>query len=985
MACAAALVLACVAQASAQTTGEITGTVVDLATGAPLAGAQISVTGTSLGAAVGQNGTFTLANVPAGRHVVRAQRIGYGPTEDTVQVSAGQSVTVNFKLQPQAVSLQEMVVVGYGEQQREDITGAVASVTSDQFTEGPAKDAASLIAGKVPGLSVTTSSGDPTQGTEINLRGVTTISGPRNPLILIDGVPGDLQTVAPQDIASIDVLKDGSAAAIYGSRASNGVILITTKKYKGGAPSIRYNAYASYQTLYKQPDFLTAGDYRRLIGDGYSFEDLGYSTDWQNQVLRNPMSWTQNVSVAGGAENTNYLGSLTYENNEGIFKRSNDKKLTGRINVGHTMFDGKLHADLNLLNRVENSFFGPDFNYAWRQTLIRNPTDRVMDENGNWQERGTYFYTNPLGLINEQNGEAETRNLRMHGTLTLKPVDHLSLSLMAGTERETTQRGTATTFRHVNTTQSGQNGTAYRDDSSNVDKTLEFTGTYNNAFADDHDVTLLGGYSYQEVVDDGFWASNYDFPTDLFGDNQLGSGNALSEGKAGMGSDKSSYKVIGFFSRLNYSWRNRFLLMGSVRYEGNSRFGADHKWGVFPAISAGWRLSEEGFLKDHKNINDLKLRAGWGVTGIAPRNSYLSLTSYEYGDKFLYDGTWVQGLSPSRNPNPDLRWERKDEINLGLDYSLFNYRLSGSVDVYRRDTKDMLYNYSVPVPPYLYGNMLANVGQMRNEGIEASLTYDVIRRPDFRWTTSANWSTNRNKLVKLSNDVFQAGDWFTAGYTGEPIQLSTHRVDVGGPIGNFYGFESVDIDDDGKWIVLDSAGNRISIDDVNENDRRILGNGLPKHYVGWNNTVQWKGFDLNVNMRGAFGFQILNFQRMFYENPTILQYNMLESAFDPVYGKRTVNYDLAYVSYYIENGDYWKIDNVTLGYTFDQNQLPLVSNVVSSARLYVSGRNLLTLTGYKGLDPEVTTRGQDGLSPGNDYRDKYPTTRTFTLGLNVTF
>jgi TonB-linked SusC/RagA family outer membrane protein len=697
------------------------------------------------------------------------------------------------------------------------------------------------------------------------------------------------------------------------------------------------------------------------------------------------MSWNQNVSIAGGAENTNYLGSLTYENMQGIFKRSDDKKLTGRINVGHTMFDGKLHADLNLLNRVENSFFGPDFNYAWRQTLIRNPTDRVMDENGNWQERGTYFYTNPLGLINEQNGEAETRNLRMHGTLTLKPVDHLSLSLMAGTERETTQRGTATTFRHVNTTQSGQNGTAYRDDGSNVDKTLEFTGTYNNAFADDHDVTLLGGYSYQEVVDDGFWASNYDFPTDLFGDNQLGSGNALSEGKAGMGSDKSSYKVIGFFSRLNYSWRNRFLLMGSVRYEGNSRFGADHKWGVFPAISAGWRLSEEGFLKDHKNINDLKLRAGWGVTGIAPRNSYLSLTSYEYGDKFLYDGTWVQGLSPSRNPNPDLRWERKDEINLGLDYSLFNYRLSGSVDVYRRDTKDMLYNYSVPVPPYLYGNMLANVGQMRNEGIEASLTYDVIRRPDFRWTTSANWSTNRNKLVKLSNDVFQAGDWFTAGYTGEPIQLSTHRVDVGGPIGNFYGFESVDIDDDGKWIVLDSAGNRISIDDVNENDRRILGNGLPKHYVGWNNTVQWKGFDLNVNMRGAFGFQILNFQRMFYENPTILQYNMLESAFDPVYGKRTVNYDLAYVSYYIENGDYWKIDNVTLGYTFDQNQLPLVSNVVSSARLYVSGRNLLTLTGYKGLDPEVTTRGQDGLSPGNDYRDKYPTTLTFTLGLNVTF
>ena len=980
----AALVLASAAQASAQANGEINGSVLDLATGQPLAGAQVTITGTNLGVGVGTTGKFIISNVPAGRAIVRAQRIGYGPAVDTVQITAGGSVTVEFKLQPQAVSLQEMVVVGYGEQQREDITGAVASVTSDQFNEGPAKDAATLIAGKVPGLSVTTASGDPTAGTEINLRGVTTISGPRNPLILVDGVPGDLQTVAPQDIASIDVLKDGSAAAIYGSRASNGVILITTKKYKGGAPSIRYNAYASHQTLYKQPDFLQASDYRRLIGEGYAFEDLGYNTDWQDQVLRNPTSWNQNVSITGGAENTNYLGSLTYENNQGIFNRSDDKKLTGRVNIGHSMFDGKLHADLNLLNRVEKSFFGPDFNYAWRQTLIRNPTDRVMDDGGNWQERGTYFYTNPMGLIDEENGEAETRNLRMHGTLTLEPIDHLSLALMAGTERQTTQRGSATTFRHVNTTQSGQNGTAYRDDSSNVDETLEFTGTYNNAFGN-HDVTLLGGYSYQEVVDDGFWVSNYDFPTDLFGDNQLGSGNALTEGKARMGSDKSSYKVIGFFSRLNYSWQNRFLLMGSLRYEGNSRFGSAHKWGFFPAVSAGWRLSEEGFLKDHKSINDLKLRAGWGVTGIAPRSSYLSLTSYEYDDKFLYNGTWVQGLSPSRNPNPDLRWERKDEVNLGLDYSLFNYRLSGSFDVYRRDTKDMLYNYSVPVPPYLYGSMLANVGQMRNEGIEASLTYDVIRRADFRWTTSANWSTNRNKLTKLSNDVFQAGDWFTAGYTGEPIQLSTHRVDVGGPIGNFYGFESVDIDDQGKWIVLDSAGNRISIDDVRENDRRILGNGLPKHYVGWNNSVQWKKFDVNLNMRGAFGFQILNFQRMFYENPTILQYNMLKSAFDKVYGKRTVDYDLAYVSYYLEDGDYWKVDNVTLGYTFDQGSLPLVSNVVTSARLYLSGHNLLTLTGYKGLDPEVTTRGEDGLSPGNDYRDKYPTTRTFTLGLNVTF
>ncbi|MGH7500483.1 MAG: SusC/RagA family TonB-linked outer membrane protein [Longimicrobiales bacterium] len=970
------------AQAAAQTTGTIAGTVLDEETQRPLLGAQVSIPGTSLGALVDRDGRFTVSGVPAGEATVRVERIGYGANEQTVTVPGGGTAVVNFALQPQAVSLEELVVVGYGTQRREDLTGAVSSVTSDKFIQAPARDAASLIAGKIAGLSVTSPSGDPRDGTEIMLRGVTTINGPRNPLILVDGVPGGLETVAPQDIESIDVLKDGSAAAVYGSRASNGVIFITTKKYQGGSPTIRYEGYASYQTLYNQPDFLDAVDYRRLIGEGFDFEDLGSSTDWQDQVLRNPMSYNHNLTITGGASNTNYVASLSYENGQGIFERSNNRELTGRVNVGHTMYDGRLQADLNLLTRVENFFTGPNYDYAWRQTLIRNPTDQVRDDAGAWQERGTYFYTNPAGLINEDNGEQENRSLRMHGTLTFRPLDNLRLSLLGGTERGSSIRGSATTFRHVNTTQSGQNGTASRSTDSDVDRILEVTGTYLNNI-NGHDFTLLGGYSYQDFVDEGFSTSTFDFPTDLFGYNQLQRGNALSEGEANISSNKESYKVIGFFSRLNYDWNNRFLLMGSLRYEGNSRFGADHKWGLFPAVSAGWRLSQESFLQNSTWIDDLKLRAGYGVTGIAPGDSYLSLTSYDYGARFLYDGRWVQGIEPSRNPNPDLRWERKEEINVGVDFSLFDFRLAGSLDVYRRDTRDMLYQYSVPVPPYLENSILANVGHMRNRGIEAQLTYDVVRASDLRWTTSANWSTNSNRLVSLSNDVFQPeDDWFTAGYTGEPIQLPTHRVDIGGPIGNFYGFESVDIDENGEWIVLNSEGEQISINDVSEDDRRILGNGIPDHYVAWNNAVQFRNIDLSVNMRGAFGHQILNFQRMFYENPSILEYNMLETAFDPVYGKRTVDYDLSYVSYYIEDGDYWKVDNVTLGYTFDTNSLPLMSNVLSGARIYVSGRNLLTLTGYKGLDPEVSL---SGLDPGNDFRDKYPTTRFFTAGVSVTF
>lgn len=975
------LLLLAAPAAWAQTQGRITGQVTSQE-GQPLSGASVSVVGTALGALSGADGRYTIEAVPPGSHSLRVTLIGYAEQTAQVTVAPGQTATATLQLAPAAVELEGIVAVGYGTQRREEVTGAVASVSADEFVQTPARDAASLIVGKVAGLAVTTPSGDPRATTEISLRGATTISGPTAPLVLVDGVPGSLETVAPQDVASISVLKDGSAAAVYGSRASNGVILITTKRHQGGSPTIHYDTYASYSTLSNKPDFLTANDYRRLIGEGYAFEDLGFETNWQDEILRNPVSYNHSLTMSGGVQSTNYTASFNYEDSEGIFLRSDNQEMTGRINVGHSMWDGRLTADLNVLGRTQEFFDGPDYGYIWRQTLIRNPTDRIVDEEGDWQERGTYFYTNPLGLVEEENGGYEERDLRLHGTLTFRPVQPLRLSLLVGTDRGSSIWGTATTFRHVNTTQSGLNGTAARSTGSNRDRILEFTSTLDQNFGG-HEVTLLGGYSYQDFLNEGFSVSTYGFPTDQFGYDQLGAGDALNSGNADMGSYKEGNKIIGFFSRLNYDWDDRFLLMGSVRYEGNSRFGADHKWGLFPGISAGWRLSEEAFLSGASFVDDLKLRGGFGVTGIAPRNNYLSLTSYDYGARFLYNGEWVQGLSPARNPNPDLRWERKEELNVGLDFSLFDFRLNGSVDAYRRDTKGMLYNYSVPVPPNLYGSILANVGHMRNQGFEAQLGYDVLRSENLTWTATANWSTNSNELVSLSNDVYQPdSDYFYAGHTGEPIQLATHRIDIGGPIGNFFGYESVDIDDNGEWIVLNQEGEPIPIRDVNEDDRRVIGNGVPKHYLSLNNTARLGNFDLNVNMRGAFGFQILNFQEMYYSNPTILQYNMLESAFDPVYGKRTVDYDLAYVSYYIEDGDYWKLDNVTLGYTLGDGLLGRVSDVVNNARIYLSGSNLLTITGYEGIDPEVSTIG---LDPGIAHRDTYPTTRMFTAGMSLTF
>lgn len=967
--------------ASAQATGSITGTVVDAQTMKPISGAQVSIPGTRQGALASNEGRFLIPSVRAGQYTLRAQFIGYGSGEQVVTVTAGSVTTATFQLQAQAVELEALIVTGYGTQRREDVTGAVAKVQAVDFVQAPAKDAASLVAGKIAGLAITTASGDPTAGTQISLRGNTTLQGPTAPLVLVDGVPGSMESVAPQDIESVDVLKDGSAAAIYGSRASNGVILITTKKFSGGEPTIRYDGYVNYQSIYRSPEFLQAADYRRLISEGYGFTDLGYTTNWLNEVLQAPIGQTHSVTMMGGSGGTNYSAALTYQGEEGILKRSNNKEMTLRLNVGQLMFDDKLETQLNVVNRIENSRIGPDFAYVWRQTVIRNPTDRIKDDAGNWQERGTYFYNNPLSYIYEEDGGREDRNLRLHGTVTFRPISQLRFSMLGGTERGTSVRGSAETFRHASTVMEGRNGTAYRYANSDVDRIFELTGTYADHFGG-HEITLLGGYGYQDRVFEDFNVSNYNFPTDLFEYNSIESGSALTEGKASMNSGKDSNKTIGFFTRLNYDYDNRFLLMGSLRYEGDSRFGADHKWGMFPAIQGGWRISEESFMDGFSWLNDFKVRAGFGITGIAPGSSYLSLTSYSYGARFLIDGRWVQGLAPARNPNPDLRWEKKEEVNVGLDFSLFNFRLGGTVDVYRRDTKDMLYNYSVPTPPYLFGSILANVGHMRNEGIEASLTYDVARTADLRWTASLNGSTNRNKLVSLSNKQFTTADFFYSGHTGEPIQQSTHRVDIGGPIGNLYGWKSVNIDDKGEWIVLNKAGQEIPISKTVADDRRVLGNGIPKYYLAFNNTLRWRDFDLAVNMRGAFGFQVLNYQRMYYENPSILQYNMLKSAFHKVYGKRELDYDLAYVSYYVEDGDYWKVDNATLGYAVDPSLLPGVGGVLSSARVYISGRNLFTLTGYKGLDPEV---GVTGLAPGTDARDKYPTTRTFTFGMNLVF
>ncbi|WP_439504283.1 SusC/RagA family TonB-linked outer membrane protein [Sediminibacterium sp.] len=954
----------------------VTGVISDAASGGPLQGATISVKNTNTNTTSDADGKFSIV-VPSDDAVIDISYIGYV----TLSIPVRGQTSITVKLNKDINSLDEVVVVGYGTQKKGDLTSAVSSVKQENFVKGFVRDAAQLIQGKVAGLSVSTSSGSPTAGTQIQLRGITTLNASTAPLILIDGVPGNLNSVSPEDIESMDVLKDGSAAAIYGTRGTNGVILITTRKIQGGGRSVvEYNTYGSVQTIARRPRFLNAEEFRQFGREGLPFIDYGLNTDWFKEISRpTPFSQTHNLTFQGGNRQTSYTANINYRNWEGMFLRSVNRQLTLRADVNHSMFDGKVKVNLNVISRQRNDD-GAFNSYIYRQSVIRNPTDSVYDYRGQWKERNIYFYDNPLAYLMETNARNEFQETRLSGSVTANLARGLNAKLLMASVTTESLSGFAETKKHISTTKNGRNGNASRGTSATKDNLMEFTLDYTKSFGK-HRLVALAGYSYQDFFDEAFSVSNWDFPTDQYSYNRLQAGNALGRGEASMSSAAESSKLIGFFGRVNYNFADKYLVSASVRREGSSKFGANHKWGTFPAISAAWRVKNEPFLRNVKFITDLKVRAGFGITGIAPSAAYLSQTSLNYGTRFLDNGVWIQSLSPVRNPNPDLRWERKEETNFGIDLSVLDGRLSTTIDIYKRTTKDMLYNYSVPVPPYLFNSILANVGVMENKGVEVLINYNAIQKKDFSWETSINFSTNSNKLVSLSNNQFRTtANFFTAGGTGEPVQDYTHRVDIGGPIGNFHGYKSVDIDANGLWIIMGADGKPKPYTQARQEDKQILGNGLPRYYGGWNNTIRYKNWDLSVLMRGAFDFQILNFQRMFYENsqPQILgNYNVLKSAFDNVYGKTRLKNPQAYVSYYVENGDYWKIDNITLGYNVNMKG----NKYIKSLRLYASGLNMFTITGYKGIDPEVN---RSGLAPGNDERDKFPTTRTFTLGALVT-
>ena len=949
-------------------------------TGEPIIGANVLEKGTTNGIITDFDGNFTL-EVTNANSVLVFSYIGYQSQEIVV----GSQRTINVTLSEDTELMDEVVVIGYGTQKKGDVTSAVASVKAEDFTVGKIGDASELIKGKVAGLTIAKGSGDPTAESTIRLRGVISLQGGSTPLVLIDGVEGGLNTVAPENIASIDVLKDASAAAIYGTRGANGVIIITTKTGKREASATaNYSAYVSLAQFGKTLDFYDADEIRQGLTN---YSDKGYDTDWLDAVTRTAFTQNHNFNISGGSKSTTYSADFTYRKEDGVILNTYNESMKASFDVSHWMLNDMLKVQLNIVSsRRENGPVDAAGSMIYRQAIMRNPTEPIYNEDGTHYENfGINYYYNPVGILEEQTGKYIVENTRMTGNVTFEPIKGWQTNLMVGRRTSMSHDRGFETTEYYGQEIYNYTGTASHSQGESRTDNLELTSKYNHTW-DKHRFDALVGYSYQYNVNEGFNAWNRNFPTDFYEYNNLGIGTYLKDGKAGMGSYKNDNTLIGFFGRVSYGFDNKYNVLMSIRREGSSKFGANNKWGTFPSVSLGWTISNEEFMKDLTWLDNLKLRAGYGVTGVIPGSSYNSLVRYDYGGSYFYDnGVWNQGLSVASNPNPDLKWETSREINIGFDWAVLENRLSGSIDVYRKTTKDLLFNYQVPTPPNLYGYTLANVGEMRNQGIEVMINAIPVQTKDFEWKTTLTASHNANKLVSLSNDLYETANEQDQGGLGEPISISTHRMEVGKELGHFYGLKSVGVSENGLWLVENvETGEIEELNDnmlTNDKYRQYLGNGLPKVYMGWSNNFSYKNWDLSMQFTGQFGFKILNEPRAYYENNSIA-FNRLESVKKAPYGGQ---YTLSsaqkqtFVSYYLENGDFVKLSNITLGYNVPLKENKYVKNV----RAYLSADNIFCITGYDGMDPEMSN--SSATAPSIDWRDKYPTTRSVTFGVNVTF
>lgn len=966
----------------------IKGTVTD-PSGEPLIGVSVTVPGTRIGAATDIDGNFSLEADSKGK--LKFSYIGYVTMEEAIN---GRNV-INVVMKENSEVLDEVVVIGYGTMDKKELTSAISHVGEKDFLTVSSLDPSMMIQGKVPGVSITnTGAGDPNNQASIQIRGVSSRSAGLGPLIVIDGVPGgNLTNINPNDIASFDILKDGAASAIYGTRGSNGVILVTTKKgSKDGNTHTSYSGTFAWDKVVKELDMMSAQDYRDVrLGWGDRGVDLGGNLDWLDAVSRTGFTMQHTLTVSGGNERSNYRVSADYRDANGVDLRSNREEYGARASVMHTTKGGLFTINLNVAPRIiyrDNADWG-----VFRNAIEANPTTPLMDpENPNlyYNFQGQVVGSNPVELQKLEKNHSDTKLLDWDGTLKLNLLpllakdgtsDHnLSTQIMFADHQYSNNDSWFRPSTSTLAINGGYDGEASRAYSKERQYVVEWLTNYNTRIADKHNIKAMVGYSYQYSQYQGFSAWNKDFPNDGLGADNIGSGElAKEEGEVLMSSYKNDAKLISFFGRVSYDFEGKYLFTASLRHEGSSKFGANHKWGDFPAVSAGWRISQEAFMKDIEWINDLKIRADYGVTGNQDFGSYNSLSTMTGFGYYFYNGKYYQVWGPSKNVNPDLRWEKGKNWNIGLDFSLFNNRFYGSLNYFNRRQQDLLGNYKVSVPPYLFDETFVNVGTMKNTGFEFDLSFNAVNTKDFSYNFNVIGTVMSNKFVDFSNSDYVGQDFYNMCGTEDPYPYyNLQRIEKGKSLGNFYMWKYAGITNGGEWLVYDKDGDIIRASQATDEDRQVVGNGMPKFTMSTSHNFRYKNFDLALFFRGAFGFDLFNIHDFYYGTRNFTG-NVLKKA----YGKNfDINPDANPVvsDYFLERGDYFKLDMLTLGYTLPTPKCRFLDRL----RVYGTVKNVFTITKFSGVDP--STYQVNGLTPGGQgSRTYYPSTRQFIVGLQLDF
>lgn len=977
--------------ATAQVT--ITGEVVDQATNESLPGANIMVQGTQRGTTTNSNGLYEL-EVPSLQDTLVFTFIGY----QTQVIPINGRTTINLSMRTESVAGEEVVVVGYGTQERKQITGSVSSIDEEQFVSGNVNSASELIQGKVPGLQISTRSGNPNDQAEIRLRGISSFGANQEPLVVVDGVIGaSMENIDPSDIQTIDVLKDASASAIYGTRGSAGVIVITTKRGETGENlSVNYNAYYTFEGIENRLDVLGAEEYRELSQQtGFNAPDLNHDTQWFKEITQRGSNNVHNLSLSGGSEDMNYRVSGNFRDREGIQKHTGFQQVGGRLNVSQWTLDRRLKFTLQLAatNKEQNFGFPDAFKFAG----IMNPTAPVKEDGfentGGYHEQSLFNYFNPVNIIEEGRRVGENRFL--NGALRAdyefdELIPNLAVSAFYSLQTDDQIRRNFYSREHKMlggaTAASRGAGLAeqFYEESSN--ELFETTLNYLSDITEDLSVEAIAGYSYNDFDTEGFSASGGEFVADNVQFSNLSFAQDFDQGQGSVNSFRTSHRLIAFFGRTNFNWNDTYFLNGSLRREGSSRFGIDNKWGNFWSAGLGIEITN---LFDIPFLDQLRLRGSAGKTGQdAPREAE-TLQLFSPQGNFFANSQFIQSFGPVSNPNPNLKWEEKTEINVGIDFAALDNRLNASIEGYNSVTSDLLFEVGVPVPPNLFPQTWKNVGELETSGLEVSLGYAAIQGTagGLNWNTELTFSvfseTTLNKFI--TEDVqFIASPGSPGLNTPDLI-----RVKEGEPIGQIWGPEFSSIDSNGEWLFKDADGNEVPFGELTPDDRKILGNGLPDFQLGWTNNLNYKNFDFNIFVDGVFGHQIANMFNLFYSVPKqITSYNVLDQAFELT----DLKDDPRWSSFYVEDGDFIRIQSASLGYTFPTSE----GSPIRRFRVYVSGNNLATFTGYGGVNPQVryvdenlgqSETGDTGgaLAPGIERRIDWYTARSINVGINLDF